>query len=169
MRPRLSLLFFLLCAVSISACRVFAPRSASETLSKAEEALRQNQYDRAIALYQQHMQRRLKQEDRAEWENPYFYELMIGDIELKADKPDQALKSYQRAQEKQIDLALISDRYRYLASWYESKGQRKLALEILSRYRSLDPLLFDAMADRIAKDLVHAEEAVTPAPSPTRS
>ena len=90
----------IICVLSatFSGCRLIFTRSGSETLSQAEEALRQDKFDRAIELYQSHMNNRLKIKNRKEWENPFFYTLMIGDIYLKANQPEKALLSYQTAQ-----------------------------------------------------------------------
>lgn len=128
-----------------------------ETLSRADELTREGKYDEAIAAYEEHIQDRLADISRPEWENPYFYLLNIGDIELARNEPEKALKQYEEAEAKGIALTLVSDRYRAVATWFESRGELQKALEVLTRYQSKDPLLFDSMLDRIARELTSNE------------
>jgi hypothetical protein len=130
----------------------------SNRLDSAEELLRQEKYDEAINLYKKHMENRLAVKNRPTWENPYFYYLLIGDIELRRSNVNAALENYKLAQAKGIHLGLISDRMRYIASWYEEKNEHEEAIAILKANRDLDPLLFDAMLDRISKDLVQKQD-----------
>lgn len=130
-----------------------------ENLEAAEHFSREEKFDEAIAAYRKHMRYRLSLMDRPEWENPYLYLLMIGDLQLNQGKPEEALASYQLAEKNKVDNALVSDRYRYLASWYEKKGDYDTAIEILTTYRDRDELLFDVMRDRMAKALVEKERA----------
>jgi tetratricopeptide (TPR) repeat protein len=123
-------------------------------LKSAEEFMRHKKYDEAISAYKEHINSRLSQKDRPDWEDPYFYYLMIGDIELQRGQLEQALASYALAQEKGIHSSFISDRYRFAAGWLESQGKLEEARQILIKYRELDPLLFDAKLDRIAKEIV---------------
>lgn len=168
--PRLALVLIFALPL-ISGCRtigLFAP-SEYENLESAEEHSRQGEYDQAIAAYRKHMRYRLGLSDRPEWENPYLYLLMIGDLQLRQEKPDEARITYELAEKNKVDPALVSDRFRYLASWYEQKGDIDTALKILTTYRNRDELLFDVMRDRLAKELVRKELEATPAPivSPT--
>src|SRR5690606_31946453 len=137
-----------------------------ENLEAAEHFSREEKYDDAIAAYRKHMRYRLSLMDRPDWENPYLYLLMIGDLQLNQDKPDEALASYELAEKNKVDAALVSDRYRYLASWYEKQGRLDTAIEILTKYRDRDELLFDVMRDRIAKTLVENERAAAATPTP---
>lgn len=130
----------------------------SRHLRRAEEYLRQEEYDKAIEKYKDHIEYRLEMDDRPDWENPYFYYLLIGDIELRRDKLKEALTSYNYAEEKGVEKNLVSDRYRYVASYYEKKGNLKAAIVILKTYRDRDPLLFDSMLDRLAKELTDQED-----------
>lgn len=158
-----------ICALLLGGCEKLGFRAFGDYayLEKAEEYSRQNEPEKAIEAYRKHMRYRLSLSDRPKWENPYLYLLMIGDLQLTENKPDEALASYSLAEQNKIDIALISDRYRYLASWYESRGDLDAALKILTTYRDRDPLLFDVMRDRLAKELVKKEEAKqTPAPTP---
>ncbi len=97
--------------------------------------------------------------DRPAWENPYFYMLSIGDLQLRMGQPDQALTSFKTAEEHHVDASLISDRYRSIAIWYEEHGQFEKALSVLTGYRDRDSLLFDAMLDRIARRMTAQEAA----------
>ncbi len=130
----------------------------SELLQRAEENTRHGNYDEAIKAYQQHIKERLSAEERATWENPYFYLLAIGDIQLKQGKYDDAIKSFEIAEAHQIDPLLVSDRYRYVASLYEKDHKLKEAIDILTRYRDRDPLLYDLVRDRLAKELLEEED-----------
>lgn len=127
-------------------------------LRLAEELSRQGKLDEAISTYRQHMEERLSVKDRPEWENPFFYYLLIGDIELGRGMVDKALEAYNTARQKGIHTSLISDRYRFVASWYESHKQFDQAISLLKEHCDLDPLLFYAMLDRIAKYLTHIED-----------
>ncbi len=92
-------------------------------------------------------------------ENPSFYLLIIGDILLRQDKIDEAVKAYADADASKVHPGLISDRYRTAAHWYETHEQLEKAVEILKAHRELDPLLFDAMLDRVSRELTTREEA----------
>lgn len=126
---------------------------------KAEEYLRQGKLEEACESYRKHVEDRLADKDRPEWENPFFYYLIIGDIKLRDNKVKDALAAYEFAESKKIDSQLVSDRYRYVAQWYEKKGEYKNAMKILEKYRDRDPLLFDAVLDRIAKELTTIEDS----------
>lgn len=127
-------------------------------LQQAEEYSRQGKYSEAIEAYRSHMQERLAVKERPDWENPYFYLILIGDIQLGQAEVEQALLSYEQAEKEQVDKSLISDRFRSVASWYEKQGNLKQALEVLKKYRDRDPLLYDAILDRLAKQLVEEED-----------
>jgi tetratricopeptide (TPR) repeat protein len=128
-------------------------------LQEAEEATRAGSYQEAIDSYERHIDHRLGVEDRPSWENPHFYLLAIGDLYLRLNDQPKALASYESAEAKGVDPSLVSDRYRYVASWYEERGEDLKAQELLLRFRDRDPLLFNAMLDRIAKKIVQAEES----------
>jgi hypothetical protein len=123
------------------------------------------------------MQYRLHVENRPDWENPYFYLLLIADIQLGQGHVDEAIASVELAEQNKVDRFLISDRYRAAASWYERQGRLPEAAAVLSRYRDRDPELFDSMLDRIGKVIIAKEErgeafptsAPTPAPSASAS
>jgi tetratricopeptide (TPR) repeat protein len=143
--------------LSTSSCFLRASPSA---LQRAEELSRQKKYPEAIAAYREHMEERLALKDRPEWENPYFYLILIGDIELGTDRPEDALKSYLEADSLKVDAYLVADRVRSVAKWYEEKSQWDRAIEILLQHRERDSLLFDSMLDRVNKAKTLSEDAV---------
>ncbi len=127
-------------------------------LRHAEELLRQKKYDEACQAYLDHINQRLALTDRPEWENPYFYYLLIGDVRLRQENVTASLAAYDFAEKMKVEPQLTSDRYRYVASWHEKKGELKSAIAVLVKYRDRDPLLFDAMLDRLAKELTMKED-----------
>lgn len=144
----------LFCVAGFSGC-LGGYREGS--LERAERLLREEKYDQAIATYRDHMDRRLSVTGRPEWENPYFYLLLIGDVHLGREEVARALECYDEAARQGIHSSLISDRYRSVARHYEEKQQLKEAFELLRRHRELDTLLFDAMLDRIGKSITEQE------------
>jgi tetratricopeptide (TPR) repeat protein len=141
----------------------------SENLRLADELSREGKYEAAIDAYRKHMEYRLSITNRPEWENPYFYLLLIGDEYLHRGAPVKALEQYQEAERKEVHPTLISDRYRAVARWYEEHGELQRALDVLKQFRDRDSLLFDAMADRVARTLTEREnkelQQTAPAPS----
>jgi predicted Zn-dependent protease len=111
------------------------------------------------------MEDRLAESKRPEWENPYFYLLRIGDLQLRMDQPVAALESYQQAEAQKVESSLISDRYRATANWYIEQGRLQEAFDLLQKYRERDSLLFDAMLDRVGRALTD-QETVSVAASP---
>jgi tetratricopeptide (TPR) repeat protein len=132
--------------------------SGPTELLDAEELHTEGKHDEAIAMYREHITNRLEVTDRPEWENPYFYLLNVGDIELNRGNVDKALAAYEEAEREKVELPLVADRYRAVASWYEEHGELERALEILTKYRDKDPLIFDSMLDRVARELTKAEQ-----------
>ena len=128
-------------------------------LRKAEEFSRQGRIDEAISEYRTHMNERLSEKNRPEWENPYFYLLLIGDLEIRNGRVDDALKTYEEAEDKGVDKTLVSDRYRYVGSYLAERGDYQKAIEVLTRYRDRDPLLIDSMLDRLARKLVASQDS----------
>ncbi|MCO6431718.1 MAG: hypothetical protein J5J00_12745 [Deltaproteobacteria bacterium] len=138
-------------------------------LQEAEELTRQGRFDDAIEAYKSHMQARLRIAKRPEWENPYFYYLLIGDLELARGNDGEAIGAYQEAFDNGIHRGLISDRYRYVANWYEEKGDLEKAYDLLKLHRELDPLLFDAMLDRISKEIIRTADLQSAPATPAAS
>lgn len=120
-------------------------------LQKAEELAKSGQIDQSIALYRQHMQKRIDDKSRPDWENPYFYEIVIGDLELERGDLDLALDHYAKAHENGVEDKLVGDRIRSAAAQLEESGKIDQAFQLLEKNRALDPLLFDVVLDRIAK------------------
>jgi len=142
----------LLCCISIilgtaAACSQYG----SDRLREAEQLTREGKYEEAIAAYRTHMDSRLAIQNRPEWENPYFYLVLIGDVYLGKGDVVNALSSYEEAEKNGVHQSLISDRYRSVAGWYEENNELQKAFDILTKYRSRDTLLFDSMLDRIAR------------------
>lgn len=138
--------------------------SYSKTLHTAEELTRQERYAEAIALYEKHIASRLALKVRPEWENPHFYQILIADLYIRMEDPESALKALDSAHSHAVDKGLISDRYRMIAGWYAGKEQYNKGLEVLKRYREIDPLLFDISMDRIARSAVAHEDALQSSP-----
>lgn len=145
-------------ALILSGCSSWFINQDTLHLMKAEELSRQGKYPEAISEYEQHMRHRLELKKRPEWENPYFYLILIGDLELMQDKPEVALQRYQEAEQKGVDSNLISDRFRSLAHWHETRGRLEHAVSLLKERREKDPILIDAMLDRLSKQIVAKEE-----------
>lgn len=145
---------------SLSACALWLA-DTSYHLKQAEELSRQGKFEEAILEYRQHMQVRLAIEKRPAWENPYLYLLMIGDIQLSQALVQEALLTFELAEKNKVDTSLISDRYRAVAAWYEKHEQLDSAIEVLKKYRDRDPLLFDSMLDRLAKEAVRRENSAS--------
>ena len=115
-------------------------------------------HDEAIAQYRKHIEERLADPRRPADENPYFYEILIGDIYLHLDKAEDAEASYRTAYEKDVARPFIIDRMRQLGAWYEQHGRLEAARDLLKQYRQLDTLLFDFDLDRIGKKIVSRDE-----------
>lgn len=163
-QPRLiPLVMTILTTFSLVGCGVYR---SSIHLSEAEEQLRLKQYDKAIASYRSHIDHRLNAKEKQEWENPFFYLMLIVDIELKRDNIEGAKQALAEAEAKGVEVVLIADRWRSLARWYEMRGKPREAMELLQAHRQLDPLLFDSTLDRLAKKIVLLEEITPSSPAP---
>ena len=158
LRPRIQFRLAALFALGLPLAACFDSSPGPEKVREADELTRAGQYDEAIALYREHMEERLALDNRPQWENPHFYLLLIGDVQLGRGEPEAALATYEEAERAQLDPPLISDRYRAVGRWYEEHGQYQKALDLLGKYRDRDPLLFDVMLDRIAKELTAQED-----------
>jgi tetratricopeptide (TPR) repeat protein len=156
---RLRSLLLLVIVPIVVLCCTGCFSSESAQLHDAEDLTTEGKPDEAIAAYRKHISERLDTADRPEWENPYFYLLNIGDIELARGNVDAALAAYEEAEGAKVDLPLVADRYRAVAAWYEEHEQLQKALDVLTKYREKDPLIFDSMLDRIARRLTQAENS----------
>jgi len=139
--PLISLIF--------SAC---ASSHLAGSIEEAESLSEQGRYEDAIKSYREHIDQR-SLASRPDWENPYFYLIRISELELELGQPDEALKACTEAEQQGVDPRLISDRYRAIASWHIERGESQQAFEILKQNRARDPLLFDALLDRVARDM----------------
>lgn len=147
------MLFFLVFVVS--GCLF---HSGPQYLSTAEDYEAAGEFDKAIEAYRRHMAYRLSLTKRPDWENPYLYLLTIGDLELKRDNPTEALARYDEARSHEVEERLVSDRYRQVAHYYEERGELQNGINVLTKYREIDSLLFDGMLDRLSKQLVREED-----------
>lgn len=157
------LLFCLLLSVAsittLSGC--FLWNSESRDISHADRAAElqaEGKLSAAIGEYNQHMQQRLESKRRPESENPYFYQILIGDLYLKQGNAEEALKAFITAKERSVESALVADRLRSLALWYSDQGKHEQGIVLLREFRALDPLMFDFFIDRIHRKQVAAEE-----------
>lgn len=151
-----SLFFLIVLTVSPAGC-IFTS-SRYQLLEDADHLTQEGEFDAAIAKYQEHIQFRLREKKRPLWENPYFYLLSIGDLELRKNDPESAIRRYEDAEQHDVEAGLVSDRFRFVASWYVERGRVTEGISLLQKYRSRDPLLFDAMLDRFSKALVAQED-----------
>jgi tetratricopeptide (TPR) repeat protein len=133
--------------------------SSSDLIAKADSDLEHGRYEEALEGYRRHRDDRLGDSDRPEWENPHFYTLLMGDVELRRGDPEAALALYTQADQERLSSSLVTDRYRALAAWHLEHGQFEKALGVLKTHRARDPLLFDAMLDRVAKEMTRQEES----------
>ena len=122
-------------------------------LDYAERLTREKKYPEAIEEYHRHIADRSKLKDRPEWENPEFYQLIIGDLYLAQDDPQAALQAYELAHERGVAEGLVMDRYRLLASWYEKRGEFQKGADVIIKHRTKDPVLFDLMLDRLMREI----------------
>ena len=150
-----------LCAVLFIACSSAGPFRTNPPGShrRAAEKLRtEKNYIEAIQEYEKHIAERLSDKGRPEEENPSFYYIFIGDLQLELGKPDDALEAYMKAHEDNVMVEFIIDRVRRISSHYEEKDELDKSLHILNAYRDLDPLLFDWDINRIHRKLVAKEQ-----------
>ena len=126
------------------------------SVERAEHLSEEGRFEEAIEIYRRHIQERQSVTDRPDWENPHFYLLQITDLQLQMSQPDKALQTCAEAEQAGVDPALVADRYRTIANWYEERRDMQAAFDILKRYRDRDPLLFEAMLDRVGRALTAA-------------
>lgn len=136
----------------ISACSV----RTLDSLDLAEQSFSQEKWEDAIRHYQAHMSQRERVPNRAAWENPKFYYLLVGDAQLELKQPEEALKSYLIAEEQGNEK--IGDRIRNLARWYEQRTDTDRAIRLLTQFRERDPLLFDGELDRLYREITIRED-----------
>lgn len=130
------------------------------SLQFAETLANEGKYDEAISVYRKRMDSRLALKNRPQDENPYFYLILIGDIEVRRGDPEAALSLYEEASTRGVDKRQIGDRYRQMATYYAEKKDYEKAMEVLKKHREEDPLLFDSMLDRFARALIKEKDSV---------
>lgn len=130
------------------------PSAAAEAKKLREE----KKYDRAIKVYKKHITTRLADKARPDFENPYFYYLLICDTYLEMDKADDAEKAIQTASANKVDLEFLIDRYRQILAWQENKGFLEKAHALATTYRKLNKDVFDVDIDRLNKKIVEKEQ-----------
>lgn len=128
---------------------------------KASEFRASKDYDEAIKAYIRHIDKRVKTKEKPEWENPYIYYLDIGDIYLQQENIEKALEYYLLADKENVKKTYVNDRLRNIGDFLVEKKEFERAIEHLTTYRERDPLLFDLMRDRIAKQIVAQEDTAT--------
>lgn len=150
----IALLFILLHMVGCHA--LLAPPDS--LASKADKSVEDGELDHAIEIYRAHIDERLSESDRPEWENPYFYLLMIGDVYMKKGDPAKATESYVSAESMGVETDLVSDRLLQVATWYEEKGDINGAIDHLLKFRKRDELRYDALLNELGRKLTELEE-----------
>lgn len=145
-------------AFCVSACTLYEAenRPSAEYLARAERSTSAGDYETAIKAYEKHMHLRRLSATRAEWENPSFYFLLIGDLYLRMDRDENAREAYLSALTDGVEERLVIDRLRGLADWYAQKKRYDEALEVLETHRALDPILMNVSLDRIARESLAA-------------
>lgn len=143
---------------ALLACSACHSLSTESWLHRAEELSSNERYEEAIVAYREHIDDRLAAE-RPEWENPYFYLLKVGDLQLAMEQPEAAVGTFAEAERQQVDLDLVSDRYRSVAHWYLDHGKPHQAFDLLKTHRQKDSLLFDALLDQVGRSLVERESS----------
>ena len=162
MTPPRSLLAREIRLVLLGALLFGCSSQGSDRLRHAEELSRQGRYKEAIEEYRAHMEARLAVANRPEWENPYFYLLLIGDVYLGKGEIERALTSYEDAEKNGVHEALVSDRYRSVAARYEEKGDLKKAFDKLpvneEEANAVLQTLPKELRDRILRTLTQLED-----------
>ncbi|MBL7661671.1 tetratricopeptide repeat protein [bacterium] len=127
-------------------------------LTQARMYEQQGDYEKARAYYRTHMERRLRDKKRPAEENPYYYLITIGDLYRKEKQYERALGSYDEARANQVPAEPLIFRYRDIASDMQQEGKYDEAIDLLTIYHDLDPLLFDVDIDRVHKAMLAAED-----------
>lgn len=166
--PSLSSVIFFLCLHQLMGCATHQTHlnGDSELLRTAELLEKKEDYQgalHALETYLMLLQADANREHRIKelnypvqgW-NPFFYALKAGDLALKLEQPESAMSYYALAHSKGMKQSFLSDRLRLLARWHEERDQPNCALKILDTYLTLDPVLFNLVADRVAKESIES-------------
>ena len=151
------LLAILLLTLSACSIRTFPLNSKSDAdIARSYRA--EKEYNLAIEHFRKHMQKRLSDPHRPPEENPYFYQIIIGDIYLEAENSDKALNNYELALKNQVEPEIVAHHIRQLAIWKHNHAQSDASVELLKQYRYLEELSFDSTLDNILRDIVEREQ-----------
>jgi hypothetical protein len=136
----------------------FVFTSWGEHRRKAEQLETENNLEAAIDQYLLHIEQRRGDSSRPESENPSFYYILIADLYIRLERPKEALSYILRAKEDGVMKEFVIDRMRQVSAYHENAGAFSVAIQLLTEYRSLDPLLFDWDIDRLHKKLVQSDQ-----------
>ena len=157
---------FLFSLLLLCGCRLYylvwsggATSDGNASHARTAERLRtQGKMEEAIAEYKKHIAARLSEPTRPAGENPYFYWILIGDVYLEADRPEDAKRSYLEARDHDVDIAFVIDRLRGIARYFEQRKEYEEAIKLLKEFRQMDDFIFDYDIDRLSKEMVKAED-----------
>lgn len=129
-------------------------------LGMAESAYEAKKYNQAINEYELHIKSRLESKSRPDWENPYFYELIIGDIELEKGNFSEAIIRYKIAEDNKVELERISTRILEVGKQQYQLGIRnndnilkKRAIKLLQDNAFRDSELYYWTLDKLVKQI----------------
>ncbi len=131
--------------------------SLKSPLSRAESLRAAGKYREAIAEYEAHMKNRIAQGSSDDAPSPYFFAILIGDLHLQLDEPEEARAAYLLAKEHEVSHPLVAHKLRYLGHWYEDHGRNDDAMKVYTEYHDLDPQLFEMDQDRLFKATLDPE------------
>jgi tetratricopeptide (TPR) repeat protein len=135
------------------------PGITSKTHAEAAENLHEKGFNEdAIKEYQKHIEYRLTKNPDFKIENPYFYQILIGNIYLELNELDSALNAFKIAKEHQVDKALVVDGILQITKALIQGNKLEEAMKLVNDYRALDPLLFDVERDRIHRNMIYNED-----------
>lgn len=150
-----------LCLCCFAGCSfgvgTFSLSAAGGHRREAEKLKTEGKLREAIEQYEQHIAERRGADSKFPGENPSFYYIMIGDLYLKLEEPERALDAYLKAYEDGVMPEFVVDRLRQVSAYYEGQQLYQQAIELLTKYRELDSLLFDWDIDRLHKKIIQKE------------
>ena len=159
--PHLLITILLCSVVTLGACSfgvsTFSLQAAGAHRRNAEQFKTEGKLREAIVEYEKHIAERTAAANQFPGENPSFYYVMIGDLHLELEEPEQALDAYLKANDDGVMKEFIVDRLRQISAYYEAQERYSEAIELLSKYRELDPLLFDWDVDRLHKKSIRTQ------------
>ena len=147
----------MLALLSLEAC-FFFPSSRPSQAQVAAQLREEGKFEEAIAAYRKHIADREQSPSRAEDENPSFYLVLIGDVEMQRGDRQAAKAAYAAARTQNVSTGLVGDRYRQLAEAYAKDSEYEEAIAVLKEGRDIDPLLFDIAIDDLHKRSLQAED-----------